>query len=111
VKPHNRAFNIPQPPVQSISFPQIYGGHPCPSAPIVALIVGLDSLLPKFPHVFCAVLAKANVNKEVAVIEARFEVGSRLICSPLVNGPCASRDAVPAPELTGTLRLKVHRCS
>ena len=111
MKPHDRAFDIPQSSVQPISFSQVYGGHPRPPAPVIALVVGLDCLLPKFARLLGTVLAKANVDQEVSEVEARLKVVGRFIYSPVIDGPGASCDAVPAPKLPGTLRLIVHRRS
>lgn len=83
----------------AVPFPQVDGRHPRPPAPVLALIVGLDGLLPKLARLVRAVLAKVDVNQEIAVVEARLKVVRRLICRPLVDGACTSGHAVLAPSL------------
>jgi hypothetical protein len=111
VKPHDRALDIPQSSMQPVSLSQVYGGHPRPAAPVVASVVGLDCLLPELAPLLGAVLAKADIDQEVAVVEAGFKVVGRFIGSPLVDGPRARCHAVPAPKLPSSLRLRVHRRS
>lgn len=94
--------------MQPVTFPQIDGRHPRPSTPVIALVIGLDSLLPESAQFFGAVLAKTYINQEVAVIEIGLEIGSWLVDCPGVDGACAGREAIPASELSRAFRLIVH---
>jgi hypothetical protein len=86
--------------MQSITFPQIYCRHPRPSAPIIALVIGLDGLLPESAQILSGqFFAKAEIG---------FGIGSWLAGCPGVGGSCAGREAIPSSELPHAFRLIIH---
>jgi hypothetical protein len=97
--------------MQPITFPQIDGCHPRPSTSVIALVISLDGLLPESAYIFCAILAKTYINQEVAKVEIRLEIRSLFVGCPGVDGACAGRKAIPAPEFSRAFRLIVHGSS
>lgn len=96
MKPEHWATNIKQTAVKSIPLSKIDGSHPGTTASFIALVIGLDGLLPKVPGLGRTVLAEANVYEEVAVVEVGFEVRGGLGGCPLVYRSCTSSKSVPA---------------
>ena len=79
VEPHDRAVNVEQSPVQTISFPKIDCRHPCASAAVISSVIALDGFVPEVSDAFVAILPKTDVDQEVGEFVVRFEVwGARL---------------------------------
>jgi hypothetical protein len=91
--------------MQSITFHQIDCHRPRPSAPVIALVTGLDGLLPESAQIG---FAKADIDQKVAEVEIGLEIGSWLAGCPGVDGACAGREAIPASELSRAFRLIIH---
>lgn len=107
MQPHNRAPNIEQPTMQPIPLAQVNRRHPRPPPPIIPLVIPLDRLLPELSRLTRAVLAKPNVDQEIAEVVVRDEVWCGLVRRPRIDRARASGDTIPAAEATRALRLVV----
>ena len=97
--------------MKTISLPQIDSRHTCPPPTFIALVVPLDSLNPEISNRFIAVLAKSDIDQEIAVVRTGLKIWRSLRSSPLVDRRCEVRRAIPAPELAGTFRLVIEGCA
>lgn len=89
-------MNIKQTPMESITFPKIDRSHSSSATTVISGVVGLDSLLPELSGLGRTVLAEADVDQEIAIVEIGLEIGSCLLRGPFVDWPCAGINAVPA---------------
>ena len=78
---------------------------------LTSLIVTLNSVLPELSNTVVALIAKADIDKEITEIIIRLKVRSRSGRSPLIDGPSTRRSAIPAAQLARPLRLVVKRCT
>src|SRR2546423_4575857 len=99
MKPHNRALDIPEPPMQSISLPQIDRGHLCPPTTVIPLVIGLD----KSSARICArLLGQSQCRSGSYSNQGRARNRGCFVGSPGVDGTRTSCVAIPASELTLT---------
>lgn len=111
MEPHDRTPDVEQTAVQTVSLTQVDCGHASAASAVIALVVGGNDLAPHISDVLVTVLAKADVDEEVAVFLVWLEIRCCVVAGPLVDWSCARRDAVPAPKFSRSLGFVVQRCT
>lgn len=109
--PKHRTLHIPQPIMQPITIPEVNSSHTRPPPPIITPIIGLDLILPVLAYLAGTILAKPNIDQEIAILIAGLEIGRCIVGRPLIDAAAEQLRRVPTPETAGAVGFVVERCA